>query len=669
MKKLIFSISILLLCGMGWGITYTSTQTGNWSDAATWGGSGYPVDGDIAIIRLAHIVTVTENATVGTNGGAGVVAISDTGTLIVNDGIVLTCKGDIILRGGNITLSAGSILQFDGGNYRFYYSTNSSVIVNGSASNRSSITTTSTNRWWLAQALGGAKLTIRAVYCDFYKMGSASNKSMETSNGVYMLSNCKIDDAYEWRISLNSTTDTVVFKKCDFRNMNYTYCLIIGTGSNALLNYGVFDSCTFTSISGAVNMFRHNNSLTRVLINNCVSYNINWQINGNTTVNKLSALNRAGSQGGINIAGTLDSIIYIKNCSMFGTVSNYHAVQVGGGAVNRVYCDSNYSSSSLQYANHYVPMDGGSVDIRIRNCIGRGGNFVISRYANPTARMFVSNCTHWCGDNSNSDYFYIVENVEYTGMDSIVNNLHYSLNTHSRGLIDPASVPATDISYSDHNALYNKTFAERYAEYTTCGIKSVGDAGFGGSDLSADPQFKHDGADFDTWDSVITDGSSKSITSAFKNMLKINGFDSSGNVVTYDNRYNINNFLSYVRDAYTPTNTALKGVGFGGVDIGAMDVYVAPVLGPPEITSISPASGRANSAFSINGSFPTVDSVKINSLKCIIDGATSSKLDVKSPLGSPRGYYTVWVFTPYGFVSETHGYRVKAPSIVVGEVQ
>jgi hypothetical protein len=47
--------------------TRTSTQSGDWSDTATWGGSAAPGDGDIAVVATGHTVTVAANATVGSN--------------------------------------------------------------------------------------------------------------------------------------------------------------------------------------------------------------------------------------------------------------------------------------------------------------------------------------------------------------------------------------------------------------------------------------------------------------------------------------------------------------------------------------------------------------------------------------------------------------------------
>jgi hypothetical protein len=39
--------------------TYTSSQTGNWDQASTWGGDGVPAIGDIAFVSAGHVVTAT----------------------------------------------------------------------------------------------------------------------------------------------------------------------------------------------------------------------------------------------------------------------------------------------------------------------------------------------------------------------------------------------------------------------------------------------------------------------------------------------------------------------------------------------------------------------------------------------------------------------------------
>ena len=50
--------------------TYTSSQSGNFSSSATWGGSGPPADGDDFVITAGHTVTIDTRISVPTNGYA-----------------------------------------------------------------------------------------------------------------------------------------------------------------------------------------------------------------------------------------------------------------------------------------------------------------------------------------------------------------------------------------------------------------------------------------------------------------------------------------------------------------------------------------------------------------------------------------------------------------------
>lgn len=80
--------------------TRTSSQTGNWSDTATWGGAAKPGAGDIAIISSGHTVTVDEDTTVGdkSSGVGRAVRVQATdsttyGVLVVPNGVTLTLRG------------------------------------------------------------------------------------------------------------------------------------------------------------------------------------------------------------------------------------------------------------------------------------------------------------------------------------------------------------------------------------------------------------------------------------------------------------------------------------------------------------------------------------------------------------------------------------------------
>lgn len=81
--------------------TYTSAADGNWSSAATWGGGGYPVAGDTAIIT-GYTVTLSGNAAC-----AVLDCSSATGTLAFGN-YTLTVTGGVTL-GGTLTAGTGGL--------------------------------------------------------------------------------------------------------------------------------------------------------------------------------------------------------------------------------------------------------------------------------------------------------------------------------------------------------------------------------------------------------------------------------------------------------------------------------------------------------------------------------------------------------------------------------
>ncbi len=98
----------------------TSTQAGNWSDTATWGGNPVPGNGDTATIN--HVVTVDVDTTVGTspdNTTTFVVTVNNNGQVLIPTGITLTVRGNVILNpssviGVNLQINGSGRLFFDG---------------------------------------------------------------------------------------------------------------------------------------------------------------------------------------------------------------------------------------------------------------------------------------------------------------------------------------------------------------------------------------------------------------------------------------------------------------------------------------------------------------------------------------------------------------------------
>lgn len=110
---------------------FTSTQTGNFSAAATWGGGGAPsADGDTFTIANGHTVTIDTGVTNPTNG-FGDSLVQNGGILQSQAGQSVTLRMDGLLTvqdGGTLHLRAGTTFEVTG-----VSSENHGVQVNGSA--------------------------------------------------------------------------------------------------------------------------------------------------------------------------------------------------------------------------------------------------------------------------------------------------------------------------------------------------------------------------------------------------------------------------------------------------------------------------------------------------------------------------------------------------------
>jgi hypothetical protein len=96
---------------------YSSTQSGDFNNSATWGGGGWPnLDGDTVTINAGHVVTY--NLTTPLNTGLGAMTVNNGGTLILDTDTVirlageslylLACDGNFIARTGVRVLLKGT---------------------------------------------------------------------------------------------------------------------------------------------------------------------------------------------------------------------------------------------------------------------------------------------------------------------------------------------------------------------------------------------------------------------------------------------------------------------------------------------------------------------------------------------------------------------------------
>lgn len=176
------------------GSTYTSTQTGNWSSASTWGGNGPPGAGDRAIVATTHVVTVDVNTTIGYSPAAGndAVTVQGTGQIIVAASKTFVVRGDMGVHCNGLTagikLSAGSTLEFDASGasspsttrYSLYGTSGGGSLVlleaNGSAGSHCVVRSNASGG---VAIITGEAVTqaggIIATYTDFLRIGDATH--------------------------------------------------------------------------------------------------------------------------------------------------------------------------------------------------------------------------------------------------------------------------------------------------------------------------------------------------------------------------------------------------------------------------------------------------------------------------------------------------------------
>jgi hypothetical protein len=233
---------------------YTSSQTGNWSSAATWGGGGVPGDGDTAAIG-AHTVTVDADTTVGDSPASlgMVVTVADSGALTVGTGITLTVKGGIQCNSAPLTLNAGAnivVVAGTGVNYRIQPGVSGdplgALYCNGTSGARCSITKTGAGTAEIYQYMSTSGGEFKCTYTDFSNLGSTGTTYAIKVRRDFQLSYCTFDscgiiDGY------GSTIDAD-------KNLSISNC----TFKNSIGNFVMDVRCTTTPDAGKVRTISSN---------------------------------------------------------------------------------------------------------------------------------------------------------------------------------------------------------------------------------------------------------------------------------------------------------------------------------------------------------------------------------------------------------------------------
>lgn len=348
---------------------YTATQSGNWSDSATWGGSGVPGDGDTATIG-AFTVTVDVNTTVGTSPNDATTKVVDktssTGALIIAAGVTFMVKGNRgLVNGATITQQAGSTVTFDNsgsGGSPVYSDINvgfTNYNFNGTAQSPCVFQSVSGSTWGLNS--NWAALT--ATYTTFRRAVVTANNN----SGNVSFTNCTFDKCDRLRINSNGTTNGCVINNCTFTS-----------GTHATEDINLNYSSAYSSGTRTV----YGNVLAKALTYLGKGFHIRGNYFGGgmscvagATVSSAPRNNVFRHDGGLNAGnGAL---------FCFSTVRNYHIVENGAGnphyvsATALLGADNTIAESIFEGATPDLIDTGDAIIVQGTAC--SGGNKVVGR--------------------------------------------------------------------------------------------------------------------------------------------------------------------------------------------------------------------------------------------------------------------------------------------------
>lgn len=577
----------LLLSVNAWALSCASNAAGPWSTAGTWTscGGGSPGIGDTA--SITHAVTVSSNTTVGTSpaGGNIVVTISGSGALTVNSGVTFTIRGGIELSSNTLTLSSGSIFEFDASNattplsqkYEMRLGTGHNqtpkLIATGTSGSRVTIRSNSgggngyitdgTGPW----LRGAGYLDLN--YVDFLRIGDSTNRGIRTSpsnasdyvyirnctfdnfggiGGTYNLSatlgNFQIEDnnftntlrTETWRLenatSYTSGTRTVLRNVFDKHVLFYT-------PSGFTIEDNFFNEA-LASTAGAWTTFRHN------FIRLTTSYNA-VLIRGDTYRNYWywdapAEANPKYVQAGLTTL-TMDGDIYESD-------------QTVAGEGDCILGDVPGSAATLTIQNQ----------IALPNAIGDNSCTLSSYSGNANITVIMNHNTALIGTQQ-----MLTVGETYIGHTGMVSSFRSNLgwDTSARGYLMADS--GTNDSVSNLVTSGNANYNNGYNVLAGSNLKGYNNLEFsagspGANDLAVNPNFVDSSRDFASWDTSL--GGAGTDSNAITEFRK-------RNLATFNSNYTTQNLIAYIRAGFAPTNSSLQNAGHDGVTIGAVEYQAA----------------------------------------------------------------------------------------------
>lgn len=646
----------------------TTAAAGNWSATGTWTGGVVPGNGDT--VTLNHHVTVDTNTIIGTSPAenSGTYAITwgtATKKLTIASGVELRVRGDCLAQGNTtkndvVLMQAGSSWVFDASqastplsqNYRFVGATAASQYtvfrIEGTSGSRCSVSSDSSggNGFFTRGGFAPAFYLV-AAYCDFLRVGDASNPLFDfylgnTSLAELTLDNCTFDACgVITSASAPAANADISVTNCSFKNSAGTKPLVLPGFTNA--GTKTVSGCVFgKSMDFGQGAWVVTDNL--FLEGYVATAGTKWGTSSGNFVRKTS-------QPTLNVYGDLTNEFWYKD----GAITNPHLLTYGvttGLTIDGCIFSHSNANGTGDATQPGAPS--GARTYTVKNCIlladddnevqpgklqGCGGN------ANVTIinehNTYISTNAGETGSGYGETY------SGHDGIVSIKSCLAWSPNSGeaSIGIRQAGSVQQSDDTKWDYNAVWNPRTGTDGTGYNSLSAGTIFSAGAPGANdvlITADP-FVDRTRNLPTWDAAL--GGPGTAANALTELAKRN--DASG----YDSNYSIAALVTWVKDGFKVTDAALENAGHDAVTIGAMPYQASAVTG----TATSETGGLVSAAVGTLGGAVAGDAV--STLGGLVSAAIGTPVNVgaaSSTLGGLASQADGFL-TPVGAVTSTMG--------------
>ena len=566
---------------------YIATQSGNWNDAATWGGSGYPQSSlDTATIGAFTVTIPTAiSITCGqiTQGGN-----SGTWAVLQVDGTLTQDGGPITLNHySDLHIGAGGTLDLNGNNIEGQWgSSNIKLSFLGAESNRCTLTSSVAGTGDIKSYLPASEFwgALDFQYCDIVDIGAfTGGRASSVANSVNIRDTVFVDPASTPTLGGARHPDAdFKIERCDIRGNATTPQIMLSIINRpTALGAGVLslDSLTFYREGGGGQLRTTSNSVQDIVLTNCVFDDVTLQrlaTSGAGNTIQRDNLMRLSSNAATVGSSTLGECT-IDQSYLVMTGDNPHTVDTSHSVFTDNVIEALYASFS-DHGDHFVVSDkdatvAGNVILEEKsgvfiNAVGytRTGNYTVNH--NTVVGNYNNSYGALCRDESGG---------VYAGTLNLYSNIVYN-KTPFTGSIGFNMTAANQDQVTAMNNNNWHQIDNRYSGVTSATKTAGVTADYGDQDTAHDPQFLDSTRNIAQWDLIEGTGAG-TVDAAVSELIKINGYNATlkTQVPAEKTTHTVVALHTWVRDGFAPTNAALQGAAHDSGDVGAIP-YVSSAI-------------------------------------------------------------------------------------------